>query len=195
MKRRISALACIVVMGSFLGIGSSRAEPGPVATYLMHEPVSLLEWGCHIIQHQLEAQSREMMRDYDISVMVMYNWEKNRIIVSANMFSKSGYEHAKAKDLNIRFIRLVRRFFALDPETSKPIMQSDKPTSLAASFFVHNGYSSHNEPDDLYSEIDSLMEIEVFTSLAGFQCLFSKCGLLEQSIFESVVSLQEAAHH
>ena len=157
---RLSRLVVIACLG--LTAGRLNAEPTPTVQYLMREPLSMFDFGIYRLQRKLDrdtAGSKFIGR-----VMVDYEWDRNRIVISVSSPSGSGPNRLEeTKNICTKAIQVIRQSFRLHAATAKPVLNL-RPHSALVESFLHFGYKPNQEPEDLGKQLDIITLIEV-TSL------------------------------
>lgn len=152
-----------------LSIGKVEAGPDSTATYLMNEPVSMLDWGCYRLAERLtdslEAKSA-LIPNYENSELSLVN-EVKKIILNAPIYVNYSYESNKIvikKHDNDSFypIRQNNQIMPIE-ERAKFWINEIKLNvhSPLYSFFSHNGFIGKEQPNDLQSALVNMVEIKV----------------------------------
>jgi len=57
----------------------SHAEPTKAVTYLINEPVSMLDWGLYKLKEELDVHAWDRINNSTPSAHATYDWNSNRI--------------------------------------------------------------------------------------------------------------------
>ncbi len=131
---RTGCLLILILSAVMTGAG---AEPDPVVSGLMQEPVSLWDMGMHRLQHRLDevATTREWVAGgSSLRIRGRYDREANQIRVVARLYGFSGTadeEEEKCKQL----MTALRMSLGVYP----PLGQPAAPTSDMVELFVQDG--------------------------------------------------------
>lgn len=150
---RIGLLAAAVVAGL-----SGQAQAGPDATtkWLMNDPVSMLDLGILKIEQSLRNPNRSN-RPYG---SVRYDWDKNRIVIYyAGYFPTTDdpEEHCAGWFTSVRSIGGV-------DASGNPLINGRTSFSF---MFEHAGFNRSDVPENLFTELDKLFELECWHKFDG----------------------------
>jgi hypothetical protein len=135
-----------------LMLSANNALAGPDATtqYLVDTPVTMMDLGILPLSLALETNNGPGGR-------VRYDWDSNRIVFEAP-FSVEYATYTTAEDAEnacATWIGLVKSQFAVNNQTGLPIFE----TSIAATFFQHQGFNLKNEPITLFQDLDKIFVV------------------------------------
>lgn len=136
-------------------VATATAEPSDTVKYLMHEPVTMLDYGIHLIGKSIHSEN-------GFAVGAHYDWDQNRIIISRNKYLVGEINTQDRESLKVQckdIIKKTREYLAIDSSTGKPVLNFKN--SSVANYFTHEGYANKNQPESLGEEID---KITVLTS-------------------------------
>lgn len=153
--------ALLTVLIIFLISANSNAEPGNVQRWLMDTPVSLWTFGMSELNNSVSELGENGLyfntengsnRVTSIA-SAYYEWEKNRIIISAHFLSGDrNYE----KTFCETYLNKLREHGAVhDGEVAEPMSQS-----LYSQNFLR-GFTDGSEPANYTTKIDEIIEISV----------------------------------
>jgi len=143
-----------VVLLSLLAVWRpALAELTPTVRYLMTEPVSLLDWGIHRLDKNLEGATVEGEK---LFVFVGYDRDANRINLSAQPRERRTRSLADAKTMCKETIGYLRWRLGVVRETGKALGGDH---SGLRDFFSHEGYRMKDEPGNLAGELDAITEL------------------------------------
>jgi hypothetical protein len=177
----------------FANIPVSQAEPSSAVQYLMNTPVSMLAFGIHNLETNLESIFRE--NGYQGIIGVRYDANENKIVITLIPKVKFASDKSidalqfeplttilgeeQAKDQLVKFIGYTREKLGVEKETGKPILQDGR--SMLWRHFSYPGYESKSEPTNLPNELDKITEIRVALMVKkgiGFTSISAKGPLL-----------------
>jgi hypothetical protein len=138
---------------------SSNAEPSSTIRYLINEPMSMLDWGLYRIQLDLNrirsltpSPESESPSDHE----VRYDWDENRIEISANIYPSHQYVMDTGIDDICRdAFWLLKSLFDWNRE---PIFRA---TDGVAGFFEHTDYLDKAEPPSKQRDIEVITFFKV----------------------------------
>lgn len=145
MKHLGMALAATVAMSSL-----THAEPGPTATKLMNEPVTVFHYGINRLSDKLDAEFEQHPSN------VFYDWQKNRIIITFYL-RKAGEEEAEKVGIDEAcrtFFTMIRQYAYLNEKGEA----YDKEGSRMAQYFLPIGYTN-NVLEGIGKEIDQMIVV------------------------------------
>jgi hypothetical protein len=133
---------------------SIYAEPSSVVEYLMHEPVTMLDWGLYRLKELAGSWKFEsLVNSYSFTY---YDWDQNRITVGLWVYPSNGsLPAASAEDACKTVTTQVRNNFGTD--TNK----SFRKWVGIGQFFDHAGFERHNKPAKFMEEVENIINIKV----------------------------------
>lgn len=128
--------------------GVAHSGPDEVTESLMHEYVSLLDWGVFNMNRQLDGKEGRP------GAWVYFDFDSNTITIeSYNRLGEIGQNARKLQENCRTWIEQVRRFGGIDPASGKPNLGS---VSYYADQFTHSGYIL----GEIESSADRLKELD-----------------------------------
>lgn len=150
---RHSLIGLAILCGLGLPICVANAEPTRRISYLMNEPMTLFDWG---LQQLTAAMNSVHLKDGPkLMIMTNYDWDKNRIKISAYSFENS-MTRTNAKKWCRETINAVRSHLLINPKTGEPLLGD---SSVLARYFAHDGFEKKNRPKGVGKELDDITEI------------------------------------
>lgn len=147
-----------VILLLLLSITIARAEPSPIVSRLMNEPMSMLDYGLW----RTELELRQFFREVDrIFISSRYDWKSNRIHLDILLYQipQSLQKMTPEKQCQ-EVIDSVQDFFGVDVKTGKPVAQT-KQTLLGKSF-THNGFKGFDiSSAEMFSHLDQITQLNI----------------------------------
>ncbi|MCH8529599.1 MAG: hypothetical protein LAT80_14790 [Balneolaceae bacterium] len=133
------------------------SEPNSTTRYLINEPVSMMDWGIFKLNGFFQNGTDYKYYGADRGgVNVSYRWNENEILIAHTMFLKNQATTDEANALCSSLLKDSQMRLGVNPSTGE-LRHGMGPER----FFVHSGYASSLEPDDLNEQIASIMRIQV----------------------------------
>jgi hypothetical protein len=149
MKRIKLAAATLVMFVGFCF--QARAEPGPVVEYLMGTPVSLFSFG----MYRLTEDVRLLNSQHPAFFTAGYDWDANRIIVSAFSVNR---DFAATKENCSSLINAMRTNGLINVETGQPF--EGFKNSRYGDLFDPIGFARKDAPAQHLDKIDEIIELK-----------------------------------
>jgi hypothetical protein len=180
----------LVVLFILFSVNVSMAEPTANIKYLLSDSVSMMDFGLYKIENKLEKELDNpdrygLNRETIVSVVSIYDWDKNRIIISVHVRKATSQEQAKRWCKTI--VTLVKTNLNVNPDTGEAFSLFKNSGALYFWFFNHAGYTKKSEPKELYKELDNITVIDVEFEIEGMKDLF-KC---ETPLLSNKIMYQE----
>lgn len=131
-----------------------RTGPSRRVRYLMDEPITLFDWGLHGLADAM-GQLRLSGGGPKLTVMSDYNWDKNRIDLTAIAFRRAS-TRAEAKDWCREAVTGMRAQLGVNPQIGKPARGD---SSLLGQYFSHQGFRREGKPKGLNAELDDMTRL------------------------------------
>jgi hypothetical protein len=144
---------------SLLIASNLLADPSKVFSYLMDEPVSLLDIGIYKMSKQLEDWDMKLSKDIEkltyVNSYSQYLWNDNTLLVTRSVGVDDSYN---AKTLCKYVINNTKYFFNVDNNATR-----DKGyAGIGTKWFSHNGYSNNKRPKELDNLIEKRTKVRVY---------------------------------
>lgn len=151
----------LLILSILFLVNTSYAQPTPNIQYLMHESVSMFDWGIYRINEKLKnwEESKGLIgisSSIAVAPEAFYDWSSNRIIIYVKVFPVKSQE--EAKELCRGIVRSIKSVLYINPDDGKPYGEAGLALD---SFFSHSGFLNKSEPEGLYKELDSITVIKV----------------------------------
>ena len=146
-----AALAIIALQAS--------AAPREATTFLMNEPVTLLDWGTYKLERFLERRRWPQEFEPTVFTKVSYDWDRDRIVIDVQALVKFG---PPTRDQCLGVLKLLLSAGGVVFETRN--RQLNDGISTFAVEFLHMNFRSPNQPPDLGKKIDEVLELRVTVS-------------------------------
>lgn len=161
--RGIRRVLASSVLGLMVG-GPSWSAPNQASSYLINEPVSLLDWGMYKTEQFLESVEVDWWsEDFDPHVFnqVWYDWDRDRIVIDVQLTIKAG-NPTRAQCASV--LRKMVESSLVPFDTRKPRPTINDGVSTWGVAFAHSGYVAGNEPKDLGKKVDDIIEFRAIVS-------------------------------
>jgi len=151
-------LLILTIIFSFIA-GICNAEPDSTIKYLMDEPLSMLEWGMYRMNKSLdEIYGDKYNIDHDLTNIVRYDWDNNRIIINCIVGLYGRFEEKKQAQAACKnIVRKYRSTFGVNADTGKPVGFG----TLYNLYFSHQGFKSPSMPKNINKDLNKIVEIRV----------------------------------
>lgn len=159
--------------------GSVYGEPSSTVRFLMGEPLTLWDWGLIKTDKMLE----DRFADRPWSLSLRYSWDRNELMVAGihAWGDDPPSTLAAAKALCRRTISQIREALGVNSTSGKGYGEDGLP--LFYTHFLHEGFSSPGEPDDLGASLGYMTKIRVVTRTKGGVSVVADAPLLGTDIF------------
>lgn len=163
----------------------SNSEPGSTIKYMMDSQISLLDFGCYRLENYI-TNNDELK-----NIIVSYNWQDNKIIISSTKVSFNKLHNDAETERQERDIIGKIKYKLLINEDGNSDFFKD---AILSKFFSHNGYSTSNEPKNLYDELINTIEIRItINNINKLENRITECksAITDNRIFCSNVNIVE----
>ena len=159
MLRKSAAVLAVALC--LANANATRADPGPVVSWLINEPASLLDLGLLRLNLYLEKEGVFVQDPEGVttSAYVDYFLEANRIKIIVNYFEQSIKKTVELREICKRVITRLRRFGYIDPDSGNYGGQNTH--SKYAEYFSHICYEIKDAPENYRSRLDKLIVLHV----------------------------------
>lgn len=166
MKKTIKLswlFACIL----YSNINNVYSEPSKTFSYLMNDPVTMLDFGMHKIEKELTDMHPINPTDLVHSILnngkivdVNYSWETNKLNLKYIFYLK---KEALKKKAAVDYCKLatneIRGYFGANYEGE--FARELREIGSISKYFRHSGFSSKNTPDNFMDEIENSTIISI----------------------------------
>ena len=159
---KISILAALLLFGCF---SVCSADPSATVQYLMHEPVTLFDWGILRLYEYLDEYTAHYLKTnsvQDIYSTVSYDEHKNIILISLVVTRQGEAQNetpasvrTDSREICQRVTRTLRREFLTDRD------RYARRSLGIYRFFSHIGFTGKGEPVNAFEEIEKITVIQV----------------------------------
>ena len=165
MLRKSAAVLAVVLC--LANSNATRADPGPVVTWLMNEPISLFDLGMHRLSNAVRDWPAADEQNFWLqefagmpSYSVAYDWDLNRIFIRGNMkiVTDKAKEACRAMIDAVHLQAYMDAFSRGEVEMFAP--GSEGGYSRFAGFFSHYAYGTQSEPEEYRSRLDNIIILE-----------------------------------
>ena len=137
---------------------AARSDPTAGVAYLMHEPVSLFDWGLMRLEQDLRGAGETVLMDTrnlldftstTVTFTVTYAWTTNTIHIKANLLLSADDKSkpwTRTKELARRVVTNVRDIYRQD---------------YYGEFFLHIDSARAGQPDRVHEELHRITTITV----------------------------------
>jgi hypothetical protein len=143
-------LIIITALLMCLQVINVNAEPSKKTRYLINEPVSMLDFGIYRLNKRISSYKNSLEINGKLtSAIWSYNYNDDRLNLHISYhLEKENKEKIKQKiKQTVKYIKNV-----IYPSHIK---------SYISHYFMHEGYTSKNKPDNLYEHIDNIAYINI----------------------------------
>ena len=116
----------------------------------------MLDWGIRELDDYIEAVSSYHTERFG-TVIVEYDWHRNRIVIRITSPVEDLIDEQAAKRWCEMLISRLKSALNIDPDSGLPREEG----SWIGDLFSHSGYRNPEQPDELGSELDALVEFLV----------------------------------
>ncbi len=136
------------------------AEPSPSISYLMNEPVSMLDWGIYRLQSLIEYQGviEAPVETFQKQIcLVLYDWDTNRLRLSFMIYPRfRSLQKTPAKQVCSSIVMRIRQIFGCAPG-----WESTRRITGIGTHFHHRFYEKKDYPETLDRDIEAITYIDV----------------------------------
>ena len=164
-------IAILTVCLLAAGLQQVQAEPNESAKFLIHDAVSLMDFGIYKLENDIKGLRDDLTIRFQPphSSFVDYDWDANKIVIVLS-YGDPGNPPIKELKTEIRsVVATLKKNFGIAP-TGEPFQAGG--FSSVGDYFSHRGYTKKNTPPNLRREIDHLVEIKIIFYVQNYSRYF-----------------------
>ena len=188
-KKRTLGISCFLLLMAFLLVPlteSFAVEPAPTFKYLMHEPVTMLDWGMYKLALYLNQELRDRylnkVSKFAPRITVHYNADSDKIQISASMLYTKFHTKDEARTYCEGIIKYVRGLLVFKQGKAKSRVSPVVPSTTLGSYFGSHGQHHKNKPENMEGELSKSTELIAVVMDKFDQPVICKAPLLGSEI-------------
>lgn len=186
-KSKYYLIPIIIIFAVFIGKKNCLSEPSGVTSYLINEPMSLMDWGIYkfdnyVTKRFYDAEKYDSEKDGLVSVS--YNLDTNKIVIDGMNLLTPFSTQESAKQWGKNFIKKIKKILRLDPETGQSISPGPSIHETYEIFFIPAASSSRKKvPSNVGIELVKITEITTTAFTSNNKEIKCKSSLVNQEVY------------
>jgi len=185
-RHQVFLIPMLVPLLLFSIVATCPAEVTPTITYLMNEPVTMLDWGMYklalYLNQELKDRYLNKISKFAPRITVYYNADSEKILVSASMLYKKFPTKEEARTYCEGIIKYVRGLLVFKQAKGTSPVPPIAPRTTLGSYFGQYGEHHKNMPKNLEEELSKSTELVAVTMDKFDQPVICKAPLLGSEI-------------
>jgi hypothetical protein len=167
----------IIVCLLAASVQSLWAEPNETSTFLINDPISLLDFGMYKLENDIKSYRDDLPIKHQppYSVFVDYDWDENKIFIVLSYGTPGNPLIKEIKNEIKKVLIILKRNFGVGPK-GEPFQKGG--FSSISDYFSHRGYTKKNIPQTFKKDIDQLMVFKVVYYVQNYSRYFECRNML-----------------
>jgi len=185
LSKKTFIFSILTSLSILFSINNGYAELSTVTTYLLKEPISVMDWGVNELNNYITERFYNNKEEIDISELVGVNYDvdQNKIIIDGMNLHVNPPTKEEANKFGKEFILKIKKIMRINLSTEKKL---PGPTvfELYDILFSHPAkYTTKNIPQNIGLELAKLTVVKYSVFLSDGSEIKCKSLLLDSDIY------------
>lgn len=162
-RQQVFYLFMLMLFLLFFTVATCPAEETPTITYLMHEPVTMLDWGMYklalYLNQELKDRYLNKISKFAPRITVYYNADSAKIQISAAMLYKKFPDKDEARTYCEGIIKYICGLLVFKQPKGTGLVSPSADRTTLGSYFGQYGGHHQNMPQNMEEELSKSTEL------------------------------------